>query len=302
MDIEKAFDTVWHNGLIFKMLEAEIPTYLCKIIADFLEDRTFVVCVNTTHSPQKTITAGLPQGSVLSPLLYSLYTSDFSPPQQVRTAYYADDTALITSSKLTTALLKKMEKGLTSCNKYFHKWKVKINPTKTQAIIFPYNKSPKRLPNRNLKFENDNISIVNDVKYLGVTLDKKLNFSKHIDETAKKTTKVLRALWSLLNYRSTLSLKNKNLIFKSVIRPTLTFACPIWYKAANTHIKKLQIIQNKCLKIIYNLRWRYPTDILHSRSGYEKIHEFIYRLSQSYNDRNIHSSYPMIRACRDLSL
>lgn len=297
--MEKAFDTIWHKGLIYKMLQANIPKYLCKIISDFLAERQFIVSVNGTLSSPRTTMAGLPQGSILSPLLYSFYVSDFSAPKYVKTAYYADDTALITSGKLTSALLKRMENGLARCNKYFQKWKIKINTAKTQAIIFPYNKSPKRIPHRNIHYNNEEIPILNDVKYLGVIFDKKLNFSKHINETAAKSSRVLKSLWPLISYRSTLNLKNKNLIFKSVIRPTLTFACPIWYKAAKTHIKKLQIIQNKCLKIIYKKRWRYPTHLLHSRSGYEKIQEFMYRLSQNYYNNNRHSTYRLIRECRE---
>lgn len=299
MDVEKAFDTIWHKGLIYKMIQSNIPKYLCRIISDFLEERQFIVSVNGTFSSPRTITSGLPQGSILSPLLYSFYVSDFTSLQYVKTAYYADDTALITSGKLTSALLKRMENGLARSGKYFKKWKIKINPAKTKAIVFPYNKSPKRIPHRNIQYDNEEIPILNNVKYLGVILDKKLNFSKHIDETAKKCSKVLKSLWPLISHRSTLNLKNKNLIFKSVIRPILTFACPIWYKAAKTHIKKLQIIQNKCLKIIYKKRWRYPTLLLHSRSGYEKIQEFMYRLSQNYYNNNRHSTYPLIRECKE---
>lgn len=302
LDVEKAFDTVWHNGLIYKMLESNIPKYLCKIVHEFVSDRKYIVSVNESHSSPKSTSAGLPQGSVLSPLLYSLYTSDFSPPPYVGTAYYADDTALITSSKLTSALLKKMEMGLARCEKYFKKWKIKINPTKTQAIIFPFNKSPKRNPNRNIILGNNQIPILNHVKYLGVILDKKLNFGKHIEETTKKCSNVVKSLWPLINYRSRLNLKNKNLIFKSVIRPALTFACPLWYKAAKTHIQKLQIIQNKCLKIIYNLRWRYPTQLLHSRTGYEKILEFMIKLSEKFYNSNTQSIYPLIRSCSEVLL
>lgn len=227
MDVEKAFDTVWHNGLIFKLLQSNIPKYLCAIIANFLSDRTFVVSVNNTLSAAETINAGLPQGSILSPTLYSIYTSDFVIPPYIQVAYYADDTALITSSKLTKTILKKMEKGFASCKKYFHKWKIKINSSKTQSIIFPFNNSPKRLPTRQIKFDNEFVDIQKDVKYLGVWLDKKLNFSKHIDETCKKSIRSLRSLWPMLNKRSTLNKKNKNLLYKSVIRPTLTYGCPI---------------------------------------------------------------------------
>lgn len=302
LDVEKAFDTVWHNGLVYKLLQTNIPRYLCGLIGNFLANRTFVVAVNNTLSTPKTITAGLPQGSILSPILYSIYTSDFSPPSFLKTAYYADDTALITSSKLTKSLLKKMEKGFTACRKYFYKWKIKINPNKTQAIIFPYNNSPKRLPNRQLHFENESLSIEKDVKYLGVYLDKKLNFAKHIDETCKKSMKTIRALWPILNKRSTLNLKNKNLIYKSVIRPTLTYGSPIWYKAAKTHLQKLQIIQNKCLKIINKKHWRYSTQLLHSETGYEMINDFVKQINDKYFENVENSSYHLIRECRESAL
>ena len=69
-----------------------------------LDDRSFVMAINEHFSSSKLVTTGLPQGSILSPLLYSIYTSDFAPPSYLKTGYYADDTALITSSKLTKAL------------------------------------------------------------------------------------------------------------------------------------------------------------------------------------------------------
>lgn len=301
LDIEKAFDSIWHNGLIYKLLHANVPKYLCKLIAEFLSNRTFVVSVNDILSSPKTITAGLPQGSILSPLLYSIYTSDFSPPSYLKTAYYADDTALITSSKLTKALLKKMEKGFSACNKYLYKWKIKINPNKTQAIIFPFNNSPKRTPNRQLRFGNESIPIQKYIKYLGVVLDSKLNYGRHIEETCKKSLRTIKALWPIINKRSSLNYKNKNLIFKNVIRPTITYACPIWYKAAKTHLKKLQILQNKCLKIINNKHWRYSTQLLHSDTGYEKIYDFIERLNNKYFENIENSTYPMIRECRESS-
>lgn len=300
LDIEKAFDTVWHNGLIYKLLTLQTPKYLCRLVAEFLYNRSFIVSVNGVNSEQKTIAAGLPQGSTLSPLLYSIYTSDFSPPNYMKTAYYADDTALITSSKLTKALLKKMEKGLGMCNKYFNKWKIKINPSKTQAIIFPYNKSPKRIPTRQISFGNDTIPIQDNAKYLGVILDKKLTFKNHIDETRKKCIRITRALWPLLNKRSSLNLKNKNLIYKSIIRPSLIYACPVWYKAARTHLKKLQILQNKCLKIIYNKPWRFPTDTLHNECSYIKLDEFIKRFTENFYTKIENSSYQLIKDCREL--
>ncbi|KAI8123515.1 putative RNA-directed DNA polymerase from transposon X-element [Lucilia cuprina] len=193
-----------------------------------------------------------------------------------------------------------MEKGLVSCNKYFNKWKIKINPIKTQAIIFPFNKSPKRLARRPLLIGNNAINIQNDVKYLGVTLDKKLIFKRHINEICRKATKAFRALWPLLNKRSCLNMKNKNLLFKSVIRPILTYACPVWSTAANCHLNRLQVIQNKCLKMIYNKHWRYPTHLIHEETGYERIIDYIKRIKNKFYEKIESSSYPMIRECVEI--
>ena len=132
-------------------------------------------------------------------------------------------------------------------------------------------------------------------------MDKKLTFKTHINETCKKAIKSSKALWPMLNKLSFLNLKNKNLLYKSVIRPILTYASPIWYTAANCHLKKLQIIQNKCLKIINNKYWRYPTYMLHQETGYEKIIEFITRLNNNYFTKIESSPYPLIRECRQLT-
>lgn len=295
LDIEKAFDTVWHNGVIFKMMTNNIPEYLCKIISEFLDKRVFAVSVNKNVSNFMPIPAGLPQGSILSPTLYSIYTSDFKAPIEIDTAYYADDTALVSCSKLTSALLKKMELGLKSCNNYFKKWKIKINNNKTQAIIFPFNRSPKRVPTRQLHFENNYINISNEVVYLGVTLDKKLIFQKHIDKSCQRALQAFRSLWPFLNRRSSLNLKNKNLLYKCVIRPILCFASPIWYRAAETHLKKIQVIQNKCLKMIHNKEWRYPTSRLHEETGYDLFIDFIRRLNDNYFQKVATSRYCRIR-------
>lgn len=301
LDIEKAFDTVWHRGLLYKLLSANIPRYIWKIVADFLTNRSFAVSINTSTSSFKNLPAGLPQGSILSPILYSLYTSDFVPPREVDVAYYADDTALISTSKLTSALLKKMERSFIACSKYFYKWRIKINDQKTQSIIFPWNKSPKRVPSRQLLLNNNSITIQDEVKYLGVILDKKLTFRQHIEKSCEKAVKAFRALWPLLNRRSLLSHKNKNLIYKCVIRPIISFASPIWCKAANTHLKRLQIIQNKCLKMINNKPWHHPTTHLHRETGYELFSSFIRRLNENYFEKLSNTPYEILRECNEIS-
>lgn len=96
LDVEKAFDSVWHNGLLYKLHKFNLPIYLEKIIKSFLTDRVFSVCVDKKNSTLRDIPAGVPQGSILSPTLYSLFTSDFKSLKNQSVAFYADDSAMIT--------------------------------------------------------------------------------------------------------------------------------------------------------------------------------------------------------------
>lgn len=272
-----------------------IPKYLIKIVKSFITDRKFLVSINGSHSDIKNITAGLPQGSVLSPLLYSIFISDFKKPKNCDTMFYADDTGLTTDGKLTKTIIKKLQSGYKCCRKYLHKWKIKLNDEKTQAIIFPFNKSPKRYPRTNLNIGNLEVSFTNTVTYLGVTLDKNLSFGKHIEKTRNKALKCGRSLYPLLAPNSKLSHINKNVIYKSIIRPIMTYGCPVWSGAARTHIKKLQIIQNKQLKLINGLPWRFSTHQLHVNTGYQTIEDYMKKLVEKFQLRCMDSEFQLIR-------
>lgn len=294
LDIEKAFDCVWHTGLIYKLHLQNVPTHLLKIIMSFISDREFIVYMNGISSSTKMIPAGLAQGSVLSPLLYTAFTSDFKIPNSCEIAYYADDTAIYTSKKQSNAIIKKLQNALININKYLNKWKIRMNTNKTQAILFPFNKSAKRNPTNILQHQNERIQLKKEVKYLGVTMDSKLNYKAHIEKTKDKATKCMRALYPMLNRKSKLSDKNKNIIYKTVVRPIITYAAPVWIHAANTNIKKLQIIQNKCLKIINNKPYYYSTNRLHQETEYEYITDTLERITNNLKSKAQISQYELI--------
>jgi hypothetical protein len=98
LDIEKAYDTVWVKGLIYKLISYDVPYYLIHFLLSYLTNRTFCVTVAGYRSPIKTISAGLPQGAVLSPLSFNLYTADSPRLCHSQLAMFADDTALYTQS------------------------------------------------------------------------------------------------------------------------------------------------------------------------------------------------------------
>ncbi len=295
LDIEKAFDSVWHDGLIFKLHKIGIPLFLIKLISSFLTDRSFSVCVNGKQSTQRHIPAGLPQGSVLSPLLYAVFTSDLKIPRNCDAGFYADDTAITSAAKSSNTVIRHLATALKQIDNYFKKWRIKVNNEKTQAILFKFNQSKKRTPTQQLVFNGSIIQLRTEVKYLGVTIDHKLNFGAHTDTCRTKAINCFKSMYPLLCRKSRLSTRNKLTLYKAIIRPKMTYGSPVWSVAAASNISKLQLTQNKILKCIHGLPRRFPTVKLHSLSSIDDITKTISDQTKDFMIRCSMSPFELIR-------
>ena len=107
LDVEKAFDRVWHEGLLYKLINNKFSPYLIKIIKSFLENRKFRVMIEGKLSATNTIPYGVPQGAVNSPTLYNIYTHDIPHQRHTQLALYADDTAFYVSSSMIQPITSK---------------------------------------------------------------------------------------------------------------------------------------------------------------------------------------------------
>ena len=138
LDVEKAFDNVWHNGLRYKIFMLDLPTKMTRWLSDFLVGRVIQVNVNGFLSDQINPTAGVPQGSVLSPLLFLIYVNDLPKPhhRQSSKSQFADDTALWAASRNVHIAAKLLQKDLRKLAKWCAKWRIKLNPEKTKVILF----------------------------------------------------------------------------------------------------------------------------------------------------------------------
>ncbi len=211
---------------------------------------------------------------------------------------FADDTTLQYSAKSPNKILKNLNSGSKELSDYCLKWKIRLNDAKTKAAFFTKRKALRWYPSDEVTVLSSRISWNDDIKTLGLTLDKALTFNKHIDLTIEKALKCLGALYPLLNRNSKLNVPNKLTVYNAIIRNTLLYACPVWCGCAETHLKKLQIIQNKCLKIIYNLPRNYPTLGLHRTINYPTIKEQILKTTQSFNRKLSYSENQLIRCLR----
>lgn len=280
LDLEKAFDTVWHDGLLHKLVTLKVPLALVKLIKDYLNERRFFVSISEEYrSLSRLIPAGVPQGSILGPYLFLLYLNDV--PIQTRTslACFADDTASFTSSNDTDLIIDRLQLSIQLLQSYFTKWKLKLNDTKTEAIMFS---KKRKVPSRSLQINDHKIPWANSVRYLGVHLDRRMNWSHHTTQLRLKGIKALGALGPILNKRSNLRSTTKLQIYSTLVRPCITYAAPVWSSTCKTNFYKLQVVQNRALRTSYNTPLYTNLQSLHEQIIYPTITDFIHGLTRKF--------------------
>jgi hypothetical protein len=182
--------------------------------------------------------AGVAQGGLVSPVLFSLCVNDIPIPSgHVELAQYADDTAVVATSRDPSLLVGYLEANLDRLELWLRNWKIAINVSKSTAVLFAKAARLVRQP-RPVQFLGEPIEWVQRARCLGVTLDTRLTWSAHVDRVRKRAAERLGVLGPFLNRRSGLSIRNGVLLYKQLIHPTMDYACPIWRSAARSHIQK----------------------------------------------------------------
>lgn len=279
LDIHRAFDAIWHSGLLYKLIEFNLPSSYIHFIRSYLKNRSFSVSYNKTSSTARPIAAGVPEGSKLAPLLFNLYINGIPKTHYTKIALFADDTAVIARHGNIRWLRHYIQKHVNLIEDWFDKWRIKINPAKSVLVLFSNRRSlppPITLNGQFVHFQRE-------VKYLGIHLDSHLTWQKHISYAISKFNKAKKDLAHLL-YARNLSISNKILLFKTVLRPILLYAAPVWGSAAKTHIKKLQVQQNRLLRAISHADWYVRNTTIHRNLKIKSITQEIKNLFNStYN-------------------
>jgi len=294
LDVQKAFDKVWHPGLIFKLISIGIPTQLVNIIKSFLQTRKFSVKVDNNFSSHRNISAGVPQGSCLSPHLFSLYVNDIPVHPNAKVALFADDTLLYATSKDHSAAASHLQKQINLIQPWFKQWRISINPSKTSAIFFS-NKSTLNTPKP--KVLNTPVSWSHSIRYLGVIIDRNLNFSAHAKSVVNKTKAAGHLLFPMINKKSPLSVRTKLYIFKAYMRPILTYASPAWASnISNSNWSRIEAVQNKTLRQITDLPFFVSNHSIRKSTNIPSIREFINATSTKLQLSISSSHFPHIKS------
>ena len=226
-------------------------------ILNFLQNRTFQVRVGDNLSERKTQVNGVPQGAVISPILFNVLINGISKTEKkfknVELGQFADDSGLWTKSNKfqhkTKNHKKKIENIENAANLVIKKLKelgFKVNVNKTQVIFFGTDEEI------TVNLDGQIVKSQPTAKYLGVTFDKFLKFKDHINDVRKKGERALGLLKATAGRKWGLRTKDKILLYKNFIRPKFLYACEIWDQGDKASLEKLDKIQNKALRIITN--------------------------------------------------
>ena len=180
LDISKAFNKVWHKVPIFKLSQNGISGNLLDILSDFLNDRKQRVVLNGQKSTWENVNAGIPQGSILGPLLFLIYINDLSGDLSSKTNLFAHDTSLFNVAHGINTSANELNNDLKKVSNWAFLWKMSLNPDpskQSQEVIF--SRKLKKLTHPSLVFNNANVSQCKSQKHLGIILDSKLTFEDH---------------------------------------------------------------------------------------------------------------------------
>jgi len=247
LDISRAFDSVWHSGLLSKLMTAGIGGYLYRWIRDFLYDRHIRVVVNGSTSSAASINAGVPQGSILGPTLFLIFINDLNNVVSNKVCMFADDTTIFSIVPNTSArklIVDKLNDDLKNLENWSEKWLMKFNAKKTQLMIISRKKDITFNP---IIFFNETLTPVDSIKLVGVNISSKMDWSDHINKVAKRAGQTLGIMRKT---RKILPPSALSTIYKCRVRSTMEYCGPIWENSSNEYLKKLDCIQNKALRLI----------------------------------------------------
>lgn len=280
LDVAQAFDKVWHRGLIYK-LGKMLPKQFVDILESYLTERTFRVRHEDAYSDIKQIKAGVPQGSVLGPILYLLYTCDIPETKNSIIATFADDTAIMATGVTHKEAVEKVQIAINAITDWTKKWRIKLNESKSTHIDFT-NQRPNHTP---VYINSRVIPYENTAKYLGMTLDAKLRWKAHVKKKRQALDLRYKNMYWLLGRHSTLSVYNKVLLYKQVLMPVWTYGIQLWGCTKPTNVEIIQRFQNKVLRSIVNAPWYVRNDDIHRDLGVDLVTVVIKKHAEAHERR-----------------
>ena len=295
-DIEKAFDNVWHKGLIWKLMNMKVPTYLVNWIESFLFGRSFYVKLNESQSITYEIEAGVPQGASISPILFMIFINDIPLEDNEgisESLLFADD--LVTMFDLegsNEVVQKRIDNYMEKMEEWFRQWRLCPSIGKCCYTVFSGNGHEEKtikpkLFGKELK-KDDN------PKLLGIVFDKTLSFGAQVKAIKEKVSNRINII-KILSHRSWfIDKKTLTNLYLSLVRSVIDYSFVVISRLSTKNLKSLEAAQNVSLRCIHHLPFRSHGADVRKIAGLNSIKERLERLGKNYLVKCKESSNPLI--------
>ena len=273
VDFQKAFDTVNHDILLQKLDYYGIRGCTNSWFKSYLSQRTQFVSILGFESQKKVILHGVPQGSVLGPLLFLIYINDLHKAiRKSKVFHFADDTNLLNISNN----IKEQTKDVNNDLKYLYIWlianKISLNSEKTEVVFFKKTGTKITYSDIKIKLNGTKLYPTNCIKYLGIYLDESLSGIYHCNELTKKLRRANGMLAKVRHYVLENELKS---IYHAIFSSLMMYGCQVWGQNKNYAVKKIFKLQKNALRIITFSDFRASTNPLFKKLGILKISDNI---------------------------
>ena len=254
LDISKAFDKVWHDGLIFKLKQNGISGSLIKLFGNYLHNRKQRVVLNGFYSDYSIVESGVPQGSVLGPLPFLIYINDLEKNIRSNVKFFADDTMLFSIVKDPVLSANTLNNDLDIIYQWAHQWKMEFNPDPTKQateVLFSCKKVSSNHPQ--LIFNGTAVIKVNEQKHLGRILQPGFSFEKHLNEKIIKAKKNIGLLKHLSKF---LPLKTLDQMYKTLVRSHIDYCDVIYHIPSIIHQPPLGMTLNSLMEKVEKIQYQ----------------------------------------------
>ena len=252
IDFSKAFDSVWHSALFHKLILAGLPPCFARWTQSFLSDRRASVVFQNHKSRSFRVRQGVPQGSVLGPVLFSLFFNDLpaSLPSSISCSLYADNLAIWSSSPSVPTAVEATQGALFRLECWTEYWCLPLNPNKCEASFFSVDPHQANLQ-PNLLLLGSRLCFNPTPTFLEVTFDCTLFFTKHVSSLKAKFFPCLKALHCISASSWGPSKQSLSVLYKSYLRPLLTYTSPGWFPFLSaTNLTKLECLHRAASRAI----------------------------------------------------
>ena len=270
LDLKKAFDTVNYDILLKKLHNYGVTGNTLNWFKSYLSSRMQAVNVNCTLSDFKHVNIGIPQGSILGPLLFIIYVNSLPDCIDCKCIMYADDTTLLFKSADSTSLQSHMNDCMLKIAHWFEINKLTLNIKKTKYMIFGTNNALRNFDDISLNYGNDIIERVYNFKYLGVIFDPILAWNEHIDYISSIVSQQIGVILSVKFYLPPATL---NLLANALVFPHFDYCSPVWTNCISEFSNSLQILQNKLARVLLSADIRTPISDMMNTLCWDKLHE-----------------------------